>query len=178
MSDNPFRDIKPWNRVTIGGREIKSLLVALDGNELEDEWNVQRSLETNKAIAVYRGVKLIEGVVLTFEAATEAAFDDLRELWKLLAPTRANGRPPTLQIENAMLTWIGLRSINRRRWKGPYPTATNSWRVDLGVIEYSPPEPVKVGVQDPSKPWGPTVDPQIKALQQQRDALAAEAAAV
>lgn len=175
---NPFREIRPWNTVKIGGRLIKSVLKEISGVKLEDEWNVQRSLETQKAIAIYRGVKLIEGVVLTFESVDVGDFDDLDDLFSLLAPTRRGGRPPTLPIENAIVNFIGLRSINRKSWEGPYPTETNSWRVDLGVIESAPPEPVKVGPQDPTKPWAAGVDPQIKALQDQRDALAAQAAGV
>ena len=185
IGPNPYRDAKPWGRVKIGGREIVAVLKLIDGNEIEDEWNVQKGTNTNKATAVYRGEKLIEGVVLTFEATDEESFDDLAELWAMLAPAKiggaAGGRPPTLPIENAALTWIGLTSINRKKWKGPYPTDTGSWRVDLTVIQSSPPTPAAVGKQDPSKKGSTApgaVDPQIAALQKERDALFAQAAAV
>lgn len=189
--DNPFRNLSSYNRVKIGGRLIKAALVAIDGHELTDDWHVQKGTNASGATAAYRGVNLIEGVKLTFECATgdgstaEEDYDDLSDLWDMLAPAPRKGlagpKPPTRKVENAILNRIGLTDACRKGWK-EYPTETGSWRVDLTLIQYAPSQPAGAGAQDPSKSAtgaaGPAVDPQIKALQEQRDRLAAEAAAV
>ncbi len=183
---NPHRDPKPWQIVTIGGRTLKAILVAVDGNEIEDEWKVQKGTNTNSATAVSQGTKLIESFGLTLEAPNAESFDDLRDLWTLLAPAPSPGKkgpfPPTLTIVNAFANYIGLTAINRKKWKGPYPYGTNSWRVDVTLIQSSPPTPAGTGTQDPAKaataPGGPPPDPQVAALQKQVAALAAQAAAV
>jgi len=188
--DNPFRNLRAYNRVRISGRLVKAALVAIDGNELTDEWNVQKGTNTSGATAAYRGVNLIEGVKLTFECAggdgstAEQDYDDLSDLWDLLAPAPRKGlagpKPPTVKIENAILNRIGLTDACRKAWR-EYPSETGSWLVDLTLIQYAPPAPAGAGAQDPSKPStgvpGVTVDP-IKALQEQRDKLLAQAAAV
>lgn len=189
--DNPFRNLSAFNRVRLGGRLIKAALVAIDGNELVDDWNVQKGTNTSGATAAYRGVNLIEGVKLTFECATgdestaEEDYDDLSDIFDMLAPAPRKGlagpKPPTVKIENAILNRIGLTDVCRKAWK-EYPSATSSWLVDMTLIQYAPPQPAGAGAQDPSKPAtgaaGPAVDPAIKALQDQRDALARQAAAV
>jgi hypothetical protein len=188
--DNPFRNLSAFNRVKIGGRLIKAALVAIDGNELLDEWHVQKGTNTSGATAAYRGVNLIEGVKLTFECAdgdgstAEQDYDDLLDVFDMLAPAPRRGlggpKPPTQRIENAVLNRIGLTDCCRKAWK-EYPTETGSWRVDLTVIQYAPPKPAGAGAQDPSKRAsgsGPAVDPQIQALREERDRLAQQAAAV
>jgi hypothetical protein len=189
--DNPFRNLAAYNRVRIGGRLIKAALVAIDGNELLDDWNVQKGTNTSGATAAYRGVNLIEGVKLTFECANgdgstaEQDYDDLSDLWDMLAPAPRKGlagpKPPTQKIENAILNRIGLTDACRKAWKES-PTATGSWLVELTLIQYAPPAPAGAGAQDPSKPATgiaePTEDPVIKAKHEERDALAAQAAAV
>lgn len=189
--DNPFRNLRAYNRVRIGGRLITAALVAIDGNELTDEWNVQKGTNTSGATAAYRGVNLIEGVKLTFECAdgdgttAEQDYDNFMDVLDMIAPAPRAGsagpKPPTRSIENAILNRIGLTNICRKAFR-EYPSDTNSWLFDLTVIQYAPPAPAGTGAQDPSKPStgvpGVTVDPQIRALQEQRDRLLAQAAAV
>lgn len=187
---NPFRDLQPYNRVAIGGRLLKALLVAIEGHELEDIWNVQKPSGGNHATAVYEGVKLFEAVKLTFECADGDGFtaaeryDDLSDVFDMLRPAASRGatglKPPTLTIENAILTRVGLTAINRRGWK-EYFTETNSLRVDLTVIQYAPPSPAATGAQDAAKKasgGAPTVDPEIAKLRKERDDYLAQAAAV
>ena len=189
--DNPFRNLSAYNRVRLGGRLIKAALIAIDGNELSDEWNVQKGTNTSGATAAYRGVNLIEGVKLTFECAdgdgstAEQDYDDLSDIFDMLAPAPRAGlsgpKPPTHKLENAILNRIGLTDVCRKGWK-EYPSATGSWLVDLTVIQYAPPAPAGAGAQDPSKPAlglpRTGIDPQIKALQDERDRLLQQAAAV
>lgn len=187
---NPFRDLKPYNRVTIGGRLIKAILFNIDGHELEDLWNVQKPSGGNHGVAVYEGIKLFEGVRLFFECAdgdgytAAERYDDLSDIFDMMAPAPARGaagrRPPTLTIENAILTRIGLTAINRKGWK-EYPTETNSWVIELTVIQYAPPSPAATGAASAAKkPDGgaPTVDPEIARLRKERDYALAQAAAV
>src|SRR5690606_3568534 len=63
--------------------------------------------------------------------------------------TNVGPRPPTLPIDNPLLAFIGVTAIARKKWKGPYNTETNSWRVDLTVIQNKPPTPAGVGQQSP-----------------------------
>lgn len=187
---NPFRDRRPYTRVIIGGKLVKAALVAIDGAEIVDDWNVQKGTGTSGATAAYRGVNLLEGVKLTFRCAdgdgstAEEDYDDLSDHFDALAPARKagaqGGKPPTRSIENPILNRIGLTAICRKAWKENDDDA-GGWLVDLTVIQYSPPVPAATGAQDPTKPAtgaATTVDPQIKALQQARDKLAQEAAAV
>jgi hypothetical protein len=205
---NPFRDPAPWNTVRIGGRLIKATLTKINGIKLEDEWKVQKSKETSGSVAVFNGTKILEAIELTFEAVGEEDFDDLGDLWNLLAPKPGTGgtvgtpaptggnqfsggvvtpkgnaaspsasttagtvdtsggaakssssstpnpgpRPPTLIIENAILTYLGVTAIARKAWEGPKCTATNSWEVVLTLIQNKPPVPAGVGAQAPPKP--------------------------
>lgn len=188
---NPFRDRKPYQRVIIGGKIVKAAFEAIDGHELTDDWNVQKGTGTNGGTAAYRGVNLIEGVKLTFRCAdgdgstAEEDYDDLSDHFDALAPARKpgqqGGKPPTRSIENPILNRIGLTAICRKAWK-EMPDDAGGWIVELTVIQYAPPAPAATGAQDPTKPstgaTGPTVDPQIKALQEARDKLAQQAAAV
>lgn len=185
-SINYFRNPEPFRRVKIGGRQIKAALKSIGGHKLEADWNVQRSTDSNRAIAAFRGIKLLEGVALVFAcgdgdgSSSAEDFDDLRELFSMMLPKIVNGKPPTLSIENAVLALIGLTSINLKSWQEG-PTDTGGWEAEVTVIQSSPPTPAKTGAQDPSKPGGgaaSSVDPQIAALQKVRDKLAAEAAGV
>ncbi len=184
---NPYRDPSSFSVVKIGGTEVAADLIAIDGNKIEDDWNVQKGTGTSGATAVYRGTKLIEGVKLTFEAPDEESFDGLWALWNLLAPSPVSGkqglRPPTLSIDNPLLAWIGLTAISRKEWDGPKNVAGNSWKVDLTVIQSKPPVPAGTGAQGPTKSSNASksdggVDAQTAALQAQAKDLAAEAAAV
>ncbi len=188
--NNPFRNLAAYNRVRIGGRLITAPLVAINGNAIEDEWNIQKGTNTSGATAAYRGVKLIEEVVLTFECATgdgttaEQDYDDLDEVFQMIAPAARLGaagpKPPTVKIENAFLARIGFTDCNRRGWWERF-SETNSILVDIKLIQYAPPKEAGTGAQDPSKPAGlprQGVDPQIAALRAERDRLAAQAAAV
>lgn len=190
--DNPFRNLSAFNRVRLGGRLIKAALIAIDGQELTLDWNVQKGTNTSGATAAYRGLNLLEAVKLTFECATgdgssaEEDYDDLQEIKAMLFPAPRKGlsgtKPPTQKIENAILNGVGFTDVCLKAWK-EYPSATSSWLVDMTLIQYAPPQPAGAGAQDPSKPatgaaGGNTVDPAIKALQEQRDALAKQAAAV
>ncbi len=176
---NFFDDPDSVRRLKIGGLLLKSALTKINGHKLEADWNVQRSTDSNKAIASFRGMKLIEGVMLTLVGTAREDFEDIRALMALMLPKTINGKPPTLSIENLLLSLIGLTQINFKSWQEG-PTDTNGWQLDLEVIQSSPPTPAKVGAQDPSKPnaGAPGVDPQVAALQKERDQLAHEAAGV
>lgn len=185
---NFFRDRKPYNTVKIGGRLVKAALKAIDGHELTDKWNVQEGTNTSGGTAAYRGIALFEGVKLTFAcgdgdgSTAEQDLDDLYDLWEIMKPAGpGGGKPPSLVIENAILNRTGLTVVCRKAWREG-PTDTGGYEVDLTVIQYAPQAPAGAGAQDPAKKStggaGSTVDPQIAALRAQRDALAAEAAAV
>lgn len=94
---NPWTNPDYWQRVKIGGRQIRANLVAVGGNKIEDEWNEQRSTGSSGATYVFRGTKPPGPVKLTFEIAGDAVadlvaeFDDLREIWDLLAPKKGFG---------------------------------------------------------------------------------------
>jgi hypothetical protein len=75
-----------YSTVKIGGRPIKATLVAIGGNKIEDEWNVQRPTGASGATNVFKGTKPAGPATLTFEAVAEDEFDDLREVYELLAP--------------------------------------------------------------------------------------------
>lgn len=182
--NNPFRNPQAYNRVRIGGRLIKAALVGLNGNKLEDEWNIQKGTNTSGATAAYRGVKLIEEITLTFECATgdgstaEEDYDDLDEVFRMIAPAPRLGlagpKPPTQKIENAFLERIGFTDCNRKGWWERF-SATNSILVDIILIQYAPSREAGAGAQDPSKPAtgipGIPVDPQVAALRAERDNL-------
>lgn len=190
--NNPFRNPSAYNRVRVGGRLIKAPLVAINGNELKDNWNVQKGTNTSGATAAYRGVELIEEVTLTFECATgdgttaEQDYDELSDIFDMIAPAPRLGlsgpKPPTVKIENAFLDRIGFTECNRKGWH-EYYTETNSIRVDVKLIQYAPPREAGAGAQDPSKPatglpGSPPVDPQVAALRAERDKLLQQAIGV
>lgn len=244
-SPNPYRDPKPWWSVKIGGREVKSYLVAIDGCEIEDDWKVQKNISSSGATAVFQGTKLVEAIKLTFEAPDEESFDDLGDIYEQMAPVPGSGfassgttpgasvahpggvfvdktiqsstasgaagaeaaaasaasapstakkaattatpnpgpKPPTLSIENAVLRYIGVTSVCRKKFKAPYVTPTNSWRVDLTLIQSSPSKPAGAGPQSPtSKDSGAGgkagADPEVVRLQAEAKALEAQAAGV
>lgn len=190
--NNPFRNLQAYNRVRIGGHLILADLVAINGNKLEDEWNIQKGTNTSGATAAYRGVKLIEEVVLTFYCATgegqtaEQEYDDLDRVFLMIAPAPRLGlagpKPPTMKIENAFLERIGFTECNRRGWWERF-SETNGILVDLTLIQYAPPREAGAGAQDPSKPatglpGSPAVDPMVAALRAERDKLLQQAIGV
>lgn len=64
-------------------------------------------------------------------------------------------KPPTLSIVNGWVNYIGITAISRKKWKGPYITATNSARVTITVIPQKAPTPAAVGASSPKTPDGP-----------------------
>lgn len=88
---NPYREPGPWGEVKIGGRLIVAHLVAIDGAEIEDEYNVQRPIGQSGAVAVFKGTKIAELITLTFEGYDEASFDDLWTLWEMMRPVPGTG---------------------------------------------------------------------------------------
>lgn len=190
--NNPFRNLQAYNRVRIGNHLVLADLVALNGNKLEDDWNIQKGTNTSGATAAYRGVKLIEEVVLTFHCATgegqtaEQEYDDLDRVFLMIAPAPRLGlagpKPPTMKIENAFLERIGFTECNRRGWWERF-SDTNGILVDMMLIQYAPPKEAGAGAQDPSKPatglpGSPPVDPQVAALRAERDKLLQQAIGV
>lgn len=233
---NPWDSPDYWRTVKIGGRLIKALLVALDGNEIADDWSAQAPTGSSGATNVFKGTKAPGPAKLTFESVNREDFDDLRELWDLLAPKAGSGgtgtgaskgsagsaaagkqyvvtstntsaavstspddllkaaqsalaavqsgantaaaasaatttssaaassgaaqpnpgpKPPTLSLVNGYFNYVGINAISRSRWKGPYPTATNSYRVDLEVVTQKEPTPAAVGKSSPKTPDNP-----------------------
>jgi hypothetical protein len=59
--------------------------------KIEDEWNEQRATNMSGATNVFRGTKPAGPAKLTFEAVSPEEFDDLRELYELLAPKAGSG---------------------------------------------------------------------------------------
>lgn len=229
---NPWDNPEYFQRIVIGGRPIKATLVAIDGVEIEDEWSEQRPTGNSGATNVFKGTKPPGPVTLTLEIAGDSIdelrdeWDDLREVWELLAPKPGSGvngtgattgspgsaaygkqfmqaksptssqvstspedllkqaqqslaalqsgaasaaaspatsssattakpapspgpRPPTLSISNGYLNYVGITAISRKKWKGPYPTPTNSQRVDITVVNQKEPVKAAVGAASP-----------------------------
>jgi len=230
---NPWDDREFFQRCKIGGRPVLANLVAIDGNEIEDEWNEQRSTGQSGARNIFRGTKPAGPAKLTFEIAGDtledlrAQWDDLRIHWENLAPKAGSGtngqgatigspgsaaygkgyvllttnndpkvstspedllkqaqaqlaavqsgantaastpgapasvnvaalapgpKPPTLSLTNGYFNYVGITSISRKKWKGPYPTATNAMRVDLELVLQKDPVPAAVGASAPKSP--------------------------
>lgn len=94
-SPNPYRDPKPWQRVIMGGRRIKAILREYNGVKVTDEWKVDKSKSQSGGSAKFAGTKLVDDIVLTLEAPDEATFDDLGDIWNLLAPVPGQGSAAT-----------------------------------------------------------------------------------
>lgn len=88
---SPWENPEFWQNVKLGGRLIKAPLVAIDGVEIEDEWQEQKASGTSGATNVFKGTKSPAAPTLTFEAVGEDDFADLREIWDLLAPRAGSG---------------------------------------------------------------------------------------
>jgi hypothetical protein len=91
---NPRDNPDYFQRVIIGGRPVKASLVAIDGVEISDEWTEQKPTGHSGATNVFKGTKAPGPVTLTFETSDRdfvAEWDDLRELWELLAPKAGGG---------------------------------------------------------------------------------------
>lgn len=88
---NPWDAPDLYQRCVIGGRSIKASLVEIDGISVEDDWQVQRPLGSSGATNVFKGTKPPGPCKLTFEAVSPDEFDDLRELYELLAPKPGMG---------------------------------------------------------------------------------------
>ncbi len=58
-------------------------------------------------------------------------------------------KPPTLSIVNGFLAYIGITAISRKSWKGPTPTPTNSYRVEIVVVSQREPVKAAVGAASP-----------------------------
>jgi len=207
-SPNPHRFPNPWNRVKIGGRLIKAILRAVDGNKIEYDWHEQKPTGKSGATWVYKGAKPSGPFKLTFESVNEEDFDDLGDLYEKFAPqpdlgsgtsasSKANAftigqtkdansapagggsastftvpdkttaadaakdakggsnpgpRPPTLSIENAHLTYLGVTAVSLKSWEGPKITETNSWQVIIEVIPQKPPVAAGTGVAPAKSP--------------------------
>lgn len=231
---NPWDSPEFFQTVIIGGRPIRASLVAIDGLEIEDEWKEQKPTGNSGATNVFMGTKSAAPVDLTFEMVDGGEWDDLRDIWDMLAPKPGSGgngsgattgspgsaaagkqyvkatspdspqvavtpqsllaqaqaqlaavqsganvatpagstaaasssskaaaqpnpgpKPPTLSIVNGRVNYIGITSISRKKWKGPYVTATNSERVTITVIPQKDPTPAAVGKSSPQTQSNP-----------------------
>lgn len=91
---NPHRpdELLSYKRVKIGGRWIKAPLHKVDGNEIEDDWNEQKPTGKSGAKYVFKGTKPPSKQTWTFRTGNdgvhtpEEMFDDLMEIYDLLAP--------------------------------------------------------------------------------------------
>ena len=88
---NPWDQPAFYQTVIIGGRPVKAALVEIDGIKIEDEWAEQKPTGHSGATNVFKGTKPAGPGKLTFEACDAADFDDLRELYELLAPKAGSG---------------------------------------------------------------------------------------
>lgn len=83
-------------------------------------------------------------------ATTPAASTPAPANAKPATPAPSPGpKPPTLSIENGYVNYIGITAISRKKWKGPYATPTNSFRVDLTVVSQKESTKAAVGAASP-----------------------------
>lgn len=87
---NFFTDRLPWQDIYFAGQRVLAALTEINDVSTEDAWQKQKSKETSGAVAVFQGTTWGD-FSLTFEATDSADFDDLRILWKLLAPNPSKG---------------------------------------------------------------------------------------
>lgn len=96
-SPNPYRDPRPWYTVVLGGVTIKAPLTKYNGLKIEDEWKVDKSKSTSGHVPKFAGTKGRTDIMLTFRAASEDDFDDIGDLFNLMAPAPGaySSTPPT-----------------------------------------------------------------------------------
>lgn len=115
---NPHRDPVPWNRVRIGGRLIKATLTEFSGMKIVDGWKVDKSKSSSGGAAKFTGTKILEDIKLTFKcvgigpslAAAEEAFDDLYDVYALLAPVPGQGGGTTATATTGQTAAVGSAS--------------------------------------------------------------------
>lgn len=105
-SPNPYRDPRPWNRVALGGRLIKAILKSWDGT-IKDDWKKQKSKNHNGASMSFGGTNPSEDLKMVWTATNEDAFDDLGDMWNLLAPVPVGTSAPAAATTTPQTTAVG-----------------------------------------------------------------------
>lgn len=116
-SPNPYRDPRPWYTVVLGGRTIKAPLTKYNGLKIEDEWKADKSKNTSGHTPKFGGTKGIENIVLTFRACDADDFDDIGDLYNLMAPV------PGSQFTSAPTTTTTTGAISGVGAVGATPTS-------------------------------------------------------
>ena len=155
---NPYRSPEAFRVIKWGGVVYPPYLVAIDGVEVSEEWNVQKGTGTTGATTVWRGTKVVEGVVITLEAPDEKTFDGFEPLVEALKAPKGK-KPPTILVENGLLNNMGLDRVSLSKRKLYSTGKSLSWRMDIGLIQYFPSKVAPTGPQDPAKKPG---DPEPK----------------
>lgn len=106
-SPNPYRDPRPWGRrVILGGRLLKAILKSWDAS-LTDDWKKQKSKKSNGASMVFGGTNPVEDLKMTFQAPNAEAFDDLGDIWNMLAPLPVTGSAPAAATGTPQTSAVG-----------------------------------------------------------------------
>lgn len=128
---NPWDNPDFFQRVKIGGRPIKANLTKINGNKVEDDWTVQRPLGQSGATNVFKGTKPAGPAVLTFLIAGDTReqfveeWDDLRELYEMMAPKPGSGGAGTGATKGQPGSAAYAKGyVNHSSNDNPAPTAT------------------------------------------------------
>lgn len=104
---NPYFDPGPFGQILIADVVVAATLTEVDGATSPEDWSVQKGTGTSGATASWKGTKLAEALKLKFRAHDGDAFQAMTDLLLLVRPKKGQ-KPPTVNIENAIVNWGGI----------------------------------------------------------------------
>lgn len=175
---NPFDDASPFGVVDIGGLRLPGIMIALDGVDTPEEWQVQKATAKSGASTVWKGSGLAESIKITLALANREAYARYEnDVVFALRPKRGE-KPPALVIVNPLINFNGITRVSCKNVGAPKWQAGGCyWTADIELIEYQPPKPAAAGPPKPGDYSNPDHDPNRDGKQQIEDELRKAAAA-
>lgn len=150
-----------WNTITIGALVLPGVVISIDGHTKPDTWTAQKGTGTSNATTVWKGLALAEKITIVIELPNRATFAAYYAVRDKLRPKRGT-LPPSFPIVNAAINFSGITRISCIDVEPPKPSAGNSWRGTITLIEYNPSAPASTGPAAAAKnvPTQPTANDQ------------------
>jgi hypothetical protein len=152
---NPIFDPGPFGLVYIQDTLIACTLIEVDGATKPEDWNVQKGTKSKGAVSSWKGTKPAESLKLKFRTDTNPdSFQAMTDMLLIVRP-KIGDKPPSVNIQNAVINWGGIGVIALKQPAFPkWDAKSNSFEFEWEFIENDPSKDANVGPADPAKPEG------------------------
>lgn len=161
---NPYDDRGPFGKIDLGGLRLPGVVVALDGIDVPEVWQVQAATAKSGASTVWKGSGLAESIKITIALSNREAYAIyVDQVAPALRPKRGE-KPPALLIVNPLVNFNGISRVACKNVGAPKWVASGGyWTADIEVIEFQPPKPAAGGPPKPKDDPNKDIKDQIDA---------------